>query len=119
MFELLAVIFDRSFVSAVVNSALATNIFYLGFLNKSSIRNSKYWVCFVAGQPLGYKGSWPLFSLSHHTLVWWVAERIYPDLYFDRYVLLGDDIVITDVAVAHSMLRLFQNYRWQYLRENP
>lgn len=35
-------------------------------------------VAFVAGQPLGYYGSWSLFSLSHHFLVWLAAQNVQP-----------------------------------------
>ncbi|GER38220.1 mitovirus RNA-dependent RNA polymerase [Striga asiatica] len=44
--------------------------------------------------------SCPLFAFSHHLLVWWAAERVYPGLRFDRYVVLGDDVLITDPEVA-------------------
>jgi hypothetical protein len=39
-------------------------------------------VSFVAGQPLGYYASWPLFALSHHILIWWCAEQVYPFKHF-------------------------------------
>ncbi|KAH0446862.1 hypothetical protein IEQ34_024307 [Dendrobium chrysotoxum] len=55
-------LFDRSFASSVVNSTLACKIFEVPFCQTS--------VSFVAGQPLGYLSSWPLFALSHH---WWAA----------------------------------------------
>lgn len=86
--------FDRSFASAAVNSALACNIFKVPFVKRHSS------VSFVAGQPLGYYASWPLFALSHHILVWWCAEQVHPGLTFDRYAVLGDDVVIADEAVA-------------------
>ena len=57
-------------------------------------------VSFVAGQPLGYHASWPLFALSHHILVGWCAEQVYPGRLFSNYGLLGDDVVIADEAVA-------------------
>ncbi|GLT62820.1 hypothetical protein SLA2020_354280 [Shorea laevis] len=101
MFELMEILFDRSFASAVVNSALATNRFYIGFLPGSRVDNEKYYISFVAGQPLGYRASWPLFALSHHLVVWWCAEQVYPGQVFDKYALLGDDIVISDEQVAH------------------
>lgn len=44
-------------------------------------------VCFVAGQPLGYHGSWPTFALSHHILVWWCAEQVHPGTTFTAIVL--------------------------------
>lgn len=49
MFEIMQLLFDRSFASSVVNSALATNIFEVPFVKRA---NST--VCFVSGQPLGY-----------------------------------------------------------------
>ena len=55
---------------------------------------------FRAGQPLGYYSSWPLFALSHHILVWWAAEQVYPGKVFSKYSVLGDDIVIADEEVA-------------------
>ncbi|CAA0822083.1 Mitovirus RNA-dependent RNA polymerase, partial [Striga hermonthica] len=50
--------------------------------------------------PLGYYASWPLFAFSHHLLVWIAAERVYPGLRFDKYCVLGDDVVIADKQVA-------------------
>lgn len=87
--------FDRSFASAVVNSTLAYNIFEVPFVRKKHSQ-----VCFVAGQPLGYHASWPLFALSHHILVWWCAEQVDPGWDFREYCVLGDDVVIADREVA-------------------
>nr|DAC76753.1 TPA_inf: RNA-dependent RNA polymerase [Beta vulgaris mitovirus 1] len=95
MFEMFQVCFDRGFASAVVNSALATNIFQVPFTRR---RHSS--VCFVAGQPLGYYSSWALFSLSHHLIVWLAAEEVYPGKRFTNYAVLGDDVIITDDKVA-------------------
>ena len=63
LFEIMQ--FDRSLASSAVNSALATNTFVVPFVkSKFSI------VSFIAGQPLGYYASWPLFTLSHHMVIW-------------------------------------------------
>ncbi|KAK4547808.1 hypothetical protein RGQ29_032505 [Quercus rubra] len=85
LFEVMSAAFDRSFASAVVNSALAMNAFV---------------VPFIAGQPLGYYASWPLFALSHHILVWYCAEQVHPGMRFDKYAVLGDDVVIADPEVG-------------------
>lgn len=90
-------LFDRSFASSVVNSAFACNIFEVPFV-KLKRRFSQ--VCFVAGQPLGYHGSWPTFALSHHKLMWWCAEQVHPGVRFTSYAVLGDDVVIADQEVA-------------------
>lgn len=52
LFELMQNLFDRSFASAVVNSALATNICTIPWVKRC-------WstISFVAGQPLGYHAS--------------------------------------------------------------
>lgn len=81
--------------SSVVNSALATNIFDVPFVKRTFSR-----VCFVAGPPLGYYGSWALFSLSHHFIVWLSAEKVDPGHVFRDYAVLGDDYIIADKLVA-------------------
>lgn len=87
-------LFDRSFASSVVNSAFACNIFVVKLKRRFSQ------VCFVAGQPLGYHGSWPTFALSHHILMWWCTEQVHPGVRFTSYAVLGDDVVIADQEVA-------------------
>lgn len=47
-----------------------------------------------------YYASWPLFALSHHCVIWWCAEQVYPGKVFRDYALLGDDVVIADQRVA-------------------
>ena len=78
-----------------MRSALALNLFEVPWVKR---RPST--VSFVAGQPLGYYSSWPLFALSHHIVVWWCAERVYPGVRFTKYAVLGDDVVIADSSVA-------------------
>lgn len=91
LFEIMVHLFDRSFASSVVNSCLATNWFHVPFVKKKDCG-----VSFVAGQPLGYYSSWPLFALSHHYLVWWCAEQVHPGVRFMDYAVLGDDVIIAD-----------------------
>ncbi|KAL2329351.1 hypothetical protein Fmac_022778 [Flemingia macrophylla] len=59
-------------------------------------------VSFVTGQPLGYFCYWPLFAFTHHVLVWWAAEQVRPGILFDRYAILGDDVLITDPLVVEQ-----------------
>jgi hypothetical protein len=51
------------------------------------------------GQPMGAYSSWATFALSHHLVVQRAAMETnkFP---FNKYALLGDDIVICDHAVA-------------------
>jgi hypothetical protein len=57
---------------------------------------------FTRGQPLGYYSSWPMFTLTHHVLVWIAAYRVHPGKRFLNYAILGDDIVIGDPGVARE-----------------
>lgn len=95
LFEVFKVCFGQPFASSVVNSALAFNFFEVPFVKKKDSP-----VYFRGGQPLGYYSSWPLFTLTHHIIIWWCAEQIYPGQLFDRYAVLGDDVLITDQEVA-------------------
>lgn len=63
---------------------------------------------FSRGQPLGFYSSWPSFALTHHMVVWLAAEQVYPNRRFEDYALLGDDIVIADVAVATEYRRIME-----------
>jgi hypothetical protein len=47
-------------------------------------------VTFTKGQPLGFYSSWPLFTLTHHMLVWIAAERVYGTTKLCDYAILGD-----------------------------
>lgn len=42
----------------------------------------------------------PEFALCHHLILWYCAERLYPGRKFQKYALLGDDIVIGDEKVV-------------------
>lgn len=92
--------FGPSLASSIVQTG--HNTFDVPF-----VKRERSVVCFVAGQPLGYYLSWPLFSLSHHVIVWMAAARVYgPSIRFKAYAILGDDIVIGDsrVAAEYSLL---------------
>jgi hypothetical protein len=88
----------REYADCAILGALVTHVFDVPFVKKDGHNYSK--VSFLTGQALGFYGSWTSFALSHHMIVWWAAEQVYPGLRFDRYALLGDDIVIADERVA-------------------
>lgn len=60
---------------------------------------------YSVGQPMGARSSWAMFTLSHHLVVQYAAYQAnqYP---FNKYILLGDDIVIYDNKVADNYLQL-------------
>jgi hypothetical protein len=62
-------------------------------------------IFYKVGQPMGARSSWAIFTLSHHLLVQYAAflSGVYP---FKDYILLGDDIVITNDAVAEKYVEL-------------
>lgn len=70
----------------------------------SSINISKP---YANGIPMGIYGSWSLFSLFHHFIVWIAYCESYSYISLDKfvhikdlYLLLGDDIVIFDKKIA-------------------
>lgn len=91
--------------------SLACNVFLVPF-----VKNKRTQVSFVAGQPLGYSSSWPLFTLSHHILIWWCAEQVYPGIHLTNYAVLGDDVVIADPQVGKGGV-LGQLRSWYLLSE--
>ena len=95
---IISAIWNSLVAFAWVVSGLGTNVFSAP-ASKDRRVGPKF-VCFNAGQPLGYLSSWPLFALCHHVIVWYSAEQVYPGRTFRNYALLGDDIVIGDDKVA-------------------
>jgi hypothetical protein len=66
----------------------------------SWVRHTKQTVRYACGQPMGAYSSWAIFSICHHVIVRVAAQRAGKPVSFSNYVLLGDDIVIGDDAVA-------------------
>jgi len=56
-------------------------------------------IAYAVGQPMGAYSSWAAFSVTHHVVVQIAAMEVkkFP---FNKYHLLGDDIVIGDSEVA-------------------
>jgi hypothetical protein len=65
--------------------------------------NSKT-VRYSRGQGMGLYTSWPAFAFTHHVFVRYCAflEGITP---FDKYTIIGDDVVIADKRVADRYLK--------------
>jgi hypothetical protein len=57
-------------------------------------------VKYNTGQPMGAYSSWAIFALTHHFIVQYSAKMEGENLPFTKYMLLGDDIVIANKAVA-------------------
>lgn len=62
--------------------------------------HSKGEVTYNAGQPMGGYSSWTAFSVTHHAIVRLAAKRAGLTTRFSSYVILGDDVVIANEAVA-------------------
>jgi len=63
-------------------------------------RDIQRFVSFTVGQPLGAYSSWPVFALTHHLVIQYCANAPSSGKWFDKYALLGDDLVIADEEVA-------------------
>jgi hypothetical protein len=57
-------------------------------------------VKYATGQPMGAYSSWAIFALTHHLVVQYSASVMGETMPFKDYMLLGDDIVIANKAVA-------------------
>jgi hypothetical protein len=55
---------------------------------------------YATGQPMGCLSSWAMLAITHHLIVQAAAFRVYGTrIWFDKYEVLGDDIVIFDKFV--------------------
>jgi len=96
--QLLSKIAGPFFATCWKNLMVAEPFVAYEFLNKGlEFRNIGYQV----GQPMGARSSWAMFTVAHHMIVQYAGflNNQYP---FKEYILLGDDIVITNDKVAKS-----------------
>lgn len=64
---------------------------------------------YSVGNPMGALSSWATFALAHHYVVFYCCKQLkisWKDL---NYVLLGDDIVIANDAVAKMYLSVMED----------
>jgi hypothetical protein len=62
-------------------------------------------VSYNCGQPMGAHSSWPMFTLSHHMIIYISARRARVPRFRD-YMVLGDDVVIHNDLVAEEYRRI-------------
>jgi hypothetical protein len=60
---------------------------------------------YAVGQPMGAYSSWAVFTISHHLVVQWCSHLCNQDN-FDKYILLGDDIVINNDKIANKYITI-------------
>lgn len=77
---------------------------------------SSYWVSsnantfrYARGQPMGALSSWPVMALAHHLLVQFSAYLVGWRHRFDDYLVLGDDVIIANKAVAEVYVRVLED----------
>nr|QDH87755.1 MAG: RNA-dependent RNA polymerase [Mitovirus sp.] len=61
-------------------------------------------VRYATGQPMGALSSWAILALTHHVIIWMAAYRAGVSPRLILYLILGDDMVVADSAVAHHYL---------------
>jgi len=62
-------------------------------------------ILYAVGNPMGAYSSWNSFALAHHYVVYRCCRRLGKEWRKCPYVLLGDDIVIADRAVAKLYMK--------------
>jgi len=62
---------------------------------------------YSTGQPMGTYSSWSVFTLTHHLVVYYCAH-LCGLKNFDQYMILGDDIVIKNNAVAEAYIKVIK-----------
>lgn len=65
---------------------------------------------YSVGQPMGALSSWASLAITHHLIMQVSSRLVYHNVdWFDKYELLGDDIIIFDELVAIQYLSLMRD----------
>lgn len=70
---------------------------------------------YTRGQPMGALSSWASLALGHHFLLWLSYCKVREELpitfnYLDHYLVLGDDLVISNEKLAKSYLCVCEEF---------
>ena len=70
---------------------------------------------YTRGQPMGALSSWASLALCHHFLLWLAYSEVRSSLpvnfdYLDHYLVLGDDLVISNQKLAKSYLHVCERF---------
>jgi len=83
--------------------------FQFAFKTKTLKGSVKY----GCGQPMGLYSSWPAMALTNHVLVRLAATNLGKDN-FQRYMIIGDDVVIYDKYVAIEYIHILNQMGVEY-----
>jgi hypothetical protein len=70
--------------------------------------SQRHYVRYACGQPMGAYSSWTAFAVTHHAIVRLCAKKAGLPVTWSQYVLLGDDIVLTNGVVAEQYRTVMQ-----------
>jgi len=88
---------------------LPDNVRGVRFMWKGKMQTFIVAVKYIVGQPMGALSSWGMLALVHHVVVRMAALRVNKP-FFDFYMVLGDDLVIADKAVANAYLAIMKEW---------
>nr|WVH16999.1 RNA-dependent RNA polymerase [Rhizophagus clarus mitovirus 7] len=73
--------------------------------DRDFITPEKTYVRYAVGQPMGSKSSFPMLGLLHHVLVQVAAQQA-KVTHYNKYVILGDDLTLTNGDVGDQYLSI-------------
>jgi len=104
---ILAQIFGRQFASCW-RSLLVYRPYWIGIRRMKAHNLASPWLRYGVGQPMGAYSSWGMLAIVHHAMVQFAAYRAGYVKWFDRYAVLGDDVVIACDRTADEYVKLCQ-----------
>lgn len=104
----LPVTLQRAILAVLTSPEYATAWYELLCNRDFKLPRSNDTVRYGAGQPMGAYSSWTTFAITHHAIVRLSAKRAGYPITWDKYVLLGDDIVLSDEHVAKEYMTILE-----------
>jgi len=75
--------------------------------DENNYKNNYFY--YSTGQPMGGLSSWAMLALTHHLIVQSAAFRVYNTrIWYDKYEVLGDDLVIFDKLVYLEYINIMK-----------
>jgi len=108
--KLLDIMFNNDKIGSLWASILVDRPYYITdkrYGNDGNYKDNYHY--YSTGQPMGALSSWAMLALTHHLIVQSCAFRVYyTRKWFDKYEILGDDLVIFDKLIYEEYIRVMK-----------
>jgi hypothetical protein len=102
--------FPRQLQKAVVSARYGSTVgnHWETILTKRTFESKRGPISYEVGNPMGFLSSWSVSTMTHHAFIEFLGSKYGINKVYDKYIMLGDDIVIADEELYKKYIENIQ-----------